>query len=87
MCSVRNSASVIGTEMRIKLIFPSTYETGREAIVCSSYKVQSITGFFKPLLLGRYSKIKTQMRVERVEDGLTALAETPFTGQNWDWCE
>lgn len=87
LCSVKRSASTIGSNLRVKLVFPTTYEAGHEALVCSAYEVQSVTGFFRPLLAGRYTKIMTQMRVERVEVDLTALAETPFAGQDWSWCE
>jgi TadE-like protein len=86
LCSVHDSAAVIGTVTRTKIVFPSNYETGKEALMCTQYQVQSVTGFFKPLLTGRYSNVKTQMRIERVETGIANLAETPFSGQNWNWC-
>jgi Flp pilus assembly protein TadG len=66
------------------------YTVGAPMAVCSAYPLHSSSGFFGPLLNGRYLKSKVVMRIETVKSGATIPAggggETDPTGNAWSWC-
>jgi hypothetical protein len=85
---VCQTKSMIGfDDVRVRVVVPDTYTRGNTIIVCSERNQRSITGFFTPLMSGRYSRSVATVRIEQ-----QSTTETPTTGGDaaysggWGWC-
>lgn len=60
---------------------------GNGLLVCSIAPQRSITGFYSPLMSGRYVRSKVVMRIEKsAGTAQTQTNETDPSGENWSWC-
>ena len=66
----------------------NAYAVGEPVAVCSMYPMHSASGFFRPILHGKYLRSKVVMRIETVKPGavLASAGETAPVGTNWSWC-
>lgn len=66
---------------------PPTGPVGNGILVCSIAPMRSITGFYGPLMNGRYVRSKVVMRIEKAAGTAQApVNETDPSGQSWSWC-
>jgi Flp pilus assembly protein TadG len=86
VCLVKERAELDGDEVRVKIDFVTTNETGNQLAVCTLYPLDSITGFFAPLLSGKTLQGKVETRIESDDDDLQEIAETPPPGGSWSFC-
>ena len=64
-----------------------SFSAGDSLIVCAMYPIDGTAKFVSPVLGNAYLKSKTTMRIETsYSTAPVAFAETPLTGQNWNWC-
>ena len=66
----------------------SPYVVGEPVAVCAQYPMHSASGFFRPLLNGKYLRSKVVMRIETLKTGvgLVSGGEPAPAGKNWNWC-
>ena len=66
----------------------SPYVVGEPVAVCAQYPMHSASGFFRPLLNGKYLRSKVVMRIETLKTSatLTEGGEPAPAGKNWNWC-
>jgi TadE-like protein len=84
LCGIKKQ--VPGSEIRLKLAYPDGAISGKKGLICAQYQVTSATGFYRALVKDTVTKVRTQMRIERVEPNLDAFSETSLAGQDWAWC-
>lgn len=84
LCGIKKA--VPGSSIRVRLVYPGGHTAGQKGLVCAQYQVTSATGFYRSLLSKSVTKVRTQMRIERIETGLDEFSEDSFDGQNWTWC-
>ena len=85
MCLTKDRIGLPQTDTRVKVAFANTNEVGGGILVCAMYPMCSVTGTFAPVLDGRVVTAKVEMRIEKVDESLTAAAETALNG-DWSWC-
>ena len=91
MCATKNQIGLTPkSNVKVMLVFDSTYAQYQGLIVCAMTPVTSKTGLFSTLLNGKYLKSKVEMTIEKTNTTTqTAGAEAlPWTGSeaNWTWC-
>lgn len=60
---------------------------GNGVIVCAITPMSSRTGFFSPIMSGKYVRSKVVMRIERAAgSSQSPTQEADPSGQNWSWC-
>jgi Flp pilus assembly protein TadG len=64
---------------------PTTPTVGQAVIVCAAAPMESLSGFWSPVLADRYLTSETRMRVE-VASTLTAGGDVDPSGEGWAWC-
>ena len=85
MCLTKDRIGLKQSDTRVKVAFSNTNEVGGGILVCAMYPMTSITGTFEPVLDDRVVTAKVEMRIEKVDETLTAAAETALNG-DWSWC-
>lgn len=91
MCLTKARSDVSAGSMRVAVRLQtaaSTPAVGDAVVLCSITPMSSLTGFFDPLMDGRFVRSKVVMRIEKVDTTkpLTAVHETAPAGQSWSWC-
>jgi hypothetical protein len=69
----------------VKVSFPGAKTRGGALLVCAQYPLESLTGFFDPMMSG-VLKSKLQMRIEQDLTAYAATEETALPGGTWTWC-
>ncbi len=60
---------------------------GNGIIVCAISPMRSATGFFSPVLDGRFMRSKVVMRIEKgAGTAQSPVQEVDPSGENWAWC-
>ena len=85
ICLVKERVGLDDGNVRVRIHFPTTNDSGETMIVCSQYPLSSASGFLTPFLDNRTLRTKVEMRIEQEDSDLVATAETPHTG-GWTWC-
>jgi Flp pilus assembly pilin Flp len=83
ICLTKDRIGLEGS--RVKVSFPGAKTKGGALLVCAQYPLESLTGFFDPMLSG-VLKSKLQMRIEQDLTGYAATEETALPGGTWTWC-
>jgi hypothetical protein len=86
MCLTKDRIGLKQANTRVKIAFSNTNEVGGGILVCAQYPMSSATGTFKPVLDNRVLTSKVEMRIEKVDDTLSAAQETALPGKDWSWC-
>lgn len=95
MCMAKSRADLPAEEMRVKVAVvniesPSTtgtYAPGSGLMVCVMRKAHSVSGLFSFDLNNTYQKAKLVGLIQNASaPGISELAESPFPGQSWSFC-
>ena len=70
---------------RVKLSFPAVKTKGGALLLCAQYPLESVTGFFDPLLNGVLTS-KVRMRIEQDLSSFGSTEEPALPGASWGWC-
>ena len=88
VCLVKDRLDLPEGRVRVKIIVESPYVEGKGIQICAMARLESITGFFGPILDDTVTQSAVQMRVEQTTDqaagsnvaDLQSFAETPLPG-------
>jgi len=92
-CTTRQQVGAVAGDTYAMVRVPSGWRKGQPLVVCAMVKATGVTGLI-PLPNDRMIRSRTQMSIEvetPVPTGTTATtaasyADTPPSGQNWNWC-
>lgn len=96
MCMAKTRSDLPSSEMRVRVEFvniespatPGTYAPGSGLMVCIMRQAHSVSGLFSFTLDNTYQTAKLVGLIQNASaPGLTELAETPFAGQSWNFCD
>ncbi len=87
ICSVKAAMPIDTSEVRVRVLVPTSDDVGEKIVVCAARPMKSISGVFAPVMSGATLRAETVMRVEVASDPmLTTTSEPALDGENWDWC-
>jgi Flp pilus assembly protein TadG len=86
MCLTKDRMGLAEADTRVKVAFAGTNTVGGALLVCAQHPMTSMTGVFRPLMTGKVTTSKVEMRIEKVDLALTAGEETALPGESWSWC-
>jgi Flp pilus assembly protein TadG len=93
MCATKNQIGLTPkSNVKIKVVFDTSYAQYKGLIVCAITPVTSKTGLFSTLLNGKFLKSKVEMTIEKTNittqtAGEESLATTgSWAGSSWSWC-
>jgi hypothetical protein len=86
ICLTKDRVGMSASETRVKIAFTGANQVGDSVVVCAQRPMRSITGVFSPVMSGRAITTKVQMRIEKVDPEVQAVAETALPGTDWSWC-
>jgi hypothetical protein len=100
VCLVKERSDISDARIRVALVFeptaasssaPETYTATRSLKICTMVQLQSVSGFYAPLLDSRVTRSQVQMRKEQLTTlasppraELVEFSETPLSGQSWN---
>ncbi len=94
MCATKNQIGLTPkSNVKVKVLFDSSYAQYQGLIVCAMSPVTSKTGLFSALLSGKFLKSKVEMTIETTNtSSQTAGEETlpttgSWAGSSWSWCD
>jgi hypothetical protein len=87
MCLTKNRIGLASSNLYVMVAFDSSYAVGQGLIVCAQSPIKSYTGFFAPILNGKFYKSKVEMNIEQAPNSETGGAEdVSGISSDWSWC-
>ena len=91
ICLTKERVDLDADDVRVRVQLdngPDPYAVGQPVAICSMYPLHSSSGFFKPVLEGKYLKSKVVMRVETLKPGATLVSDGELApaGTDWTFC-